>query len=979
MFASLLLLAASVSGGSAEPVYELDARGIVARLDVASSTFLTDASVGVIAPDWQGSLGDQRGLEPQAVQTTQQAGATVYSSVLESGDQRTRLRQVVRPLARGVRLEYELTPEVEIAVETVVFRATIPLLPHRGTTRFVAFSEEVTQGVFPPELPTPSYHFLPGQNWDWLALVAADGAALRIQAEGITLGLQDARKFGHASYELLGCAPVRGKLAAGQPLRLAVELTASTADEVARAQAAALATTLSGFPLSARAVLRAGSVAVDRAAVPVYERVELTADVAATFDNPFDPDDVALDARITLPDGRTVSVPGFFDVPCQLEPGVRERVRPAGPACWRFRFTPTLAGKYQAVVRVRDRSGQAECPPVSFAAIPSAQSGFVRVAPESPLYFQFDDGASYFPVGENVCWSGGPKPVADYAAWFGGLAGQGGNWARLWLATTEKGLEWTAPPTAKGGSGHYLGLGRYSIDNSWRLDQVVRLAEQNGIRLMFCIGTFGEIKQEDDYFNANLWVSNPYNSANGGPCATPQDFFTSPAARKLYQRRLRYILARWGYSPHVFAWEFWNEYEAPAGWVQEMAAYLKQHDPNRHLVSSTYGNEQVWKLPEVDFTMTHHYGDRGSITDFGSLIEQHSHAHRGYGKPYFIAEFGIDWRTSDSQYDPEGRGQGLHNGLWAGVMSGGAGTPMLWYWDHYVHPKNLYGVFRPVSNFVQSVDWARTRFTPLTDATLTMQDGSPEQFADFDFSIESAWGKTAGNRYVLHRDGRIEGGPIAGAVGSPHKEELFDRISFQLDMPADGKFTVRLGTVSSRARLQIRVDDRLQVDEPLATGPPGEGPWKTATHYPQWQIWQADYDRDYAVQVPAGQHSVTISNAEGDWLSLRGGRVTGYRSNRYPFVRLLGLRTDRLALIWLQDKHSTWKSVLDKISLQEMVDLRVALPGLPAGEYQIDWWNTYTGEVFQQTKANADREGLRLEVPRFTGDIAAVIRRLGEP
>ncbi len=578
MFAALLLLAMPVLANQPNPDYRLDARGVVTQFGGGSCVFLKEASVGLIAPDWRGSLGDQRALDPQTVQMTEQAGETVYSSVLEEKASQTRLRQVVRPIARGVRLEYELTPAVEIAVETVVFRAAIPLLPHRGLTKFVAVTEEVISGVFPEELPSPSYHFLPGQNFDWLALAAADGSAIRIKAEGISLGLQDARKFGNASYELLGCAPVRGKLAAGKPVRLAVEITACTADEVAQAEAA-LVTTLRGFPLSARAALRAGPVSVDRAVVPVYERVELTADVSATFDNPFDPDDVALDAQITMPDGRTVSLPGFFDVPCQMDSGDRERVRPAGPARWTFRFTPTVAGKYQAVVRVRDRSGQAACAPVSFEAGPSKHPGFVRVAQDSPLYFQFDEGPSFFPVGENVCWAGGPKPLEDYSAWFRSLASQGGNWARLWLATSEKGLEWMASPTPKGGSGHYLGLGRYSIDNSWRLDQIVRLAEQTGIRLMFCIGTFGEIKQEDDYFNANLWVSNPYNAANGGPCAEPKDFFTSPVARKLYQRRLRYILARWGYSPHVFAWEFWNEYRAPAEWVQEMAAVSQAARP----------------------------------------------------------------------------------------------------------------------------------------------------------------------------------------------------------------------------------------------------------------------------------------------------------------------------------------------------------------------------------------------------------------
>jgi hypothetical protein len=744
--------------------------------------------------------------------------------------------------------------------------------------------------------------------------------------------------------------------------------------EVAQVETRA-AGTLDRFPLSAVKPLHAGDVRVDRPVVGVYERVELTADVSATFDNPFDPDDVAVDAQIETPDGRSLSVPGYFDVPCQMETDTNEHLRPSGPASWRIRFTPTVAGKYRAVVRAGDRSGQAVCRPASFEAVPSKHPGFVRVAPASPNYFQFDNGQAYFPVGENVCWAHSSKPVKDYQDWFRGLAGGGGNWARLWLATTEKGLEWSLPPTPKRGSGHYLGLGRYSIDNSWRLDQVLRLAEETGIRLMFCIGTFGEIKQADDYFNANQWVSNPYNAANGGPCAKPKDFFTNPTAQKLYQRRLRYLLARWGYSPNVFAWEFWNEYDAPAGWVQQMAAFLKQHDPNRHLVSTTYGNDEVWKIREVDFTMTHHYGDCGGTTDFGELIRDQTLTQRAYAKPFFIAEFGIDWRTADSQYDPEGKGQNLHNGLWAGMMAGGAGTPMLWYWDGYVHPKNLYGVFRPVARFVEAIDWPRTRLAPLADPILGVEDNGPERFSDLEYSTVSSWGKTQAGLHVMHRNGRVDGGPIAATLGAPHKRDLPHAVSFELDMPATGEFWLRLGMVSSRARLQIRVDDRLEVDQPLKTGPMGQGDWKASTYCPQWKIWQSDYDRDYTVKVPAGKHVLTVSNADGDWLSLRGGRVTGYLSSRYPPVRTIGLQSDNLAIVWFQDKQSTWKTVLDKVPPREMVGLRAELAGLAAGEFQVEWWNTYTGEVFRRTAATATSNRLVLMVPGFTRDVAAVIRR----
>ena len=164
----------------------------------------------------------------------------------------------------------------------------------------------------------------------------------------------------------------------------------------------------------------------------------------------------------------------------------------------------------------------------------------------------------------------------------------------MWLAYNEKGLEWMPTPTPKPGVGAYLGLGRYALDNAWRLDEIVRLARATGIYLMFCLGTYGEFT-EGGYFGEGCWVSNPYNARNGGPCATVKDFWTNAQARKLYQQRLRYLVARWGYAPSLFAWEFWNQVPATPSadaWVGEMAAFLKEHDANRHLVSTTYGRRE---------------------------------------------------------------------------------------------------------------------------------------------------------------------------------------------------------------------------------------------------------------------------------------------------------------------------------------------------------------------------------------------------
>ncbi len=411
-----------------------------------------------------------------------------------------------------------------------------------------------------------------------------------------------------------------------------------------------------------------------------------------------------------------------------------------------------------------------------------------------------------------------------------------------------------------------------------------------------------------------------------------------------------------------------------------MAGFLKQHDIYGHLVSTTYGSPEVWKIPSVDFTMEHFYGDRGTPIDFVGAIRNIFGKYRKFDKPYVMAEFGIDCRACDSQYDPDGKGQNLHNALWSGVMAGGSGTPMTWWWDTYVHPKNLCGVFQPVARFVGQVNWAHTRFSPLSRIEVIPDSHTSEQFVDQEIFMGDwgVWG--AGDRtqaknkqYSIHRDGRIEGEPVLGILsGNPQGKS---KLTFRLDMPAAGQFTVSLGIVSDRARLQIHVDERPQLDEPLQSGPPGTGPWKASEYDPEWKIWRARYGRDYTVQVSAGKHVVTIANREGNWLSFAGGRVTGYRSSRSPYVHALGLTSERLTLLWLQDQTSTWKTVLDKIPLKEQAGLHVAISDLASGDYRVQWWDTYQGTICAEEDVMAGAQGLVLSVPKFTRDLAALIRR----
>ena len=232
---------------------------------------------------------------------------------------------------------------------------------------------------------------------------------------------------------------------------------------------------------------------------------------------------------------------------------------------------------------------------------------------------------------------------------------------------------------------------------------------------MMALGTYGEFTT-GGYFNEGQWPVNPYNKVNGGPAATPADFWTDAQARTLYRRRLRYLIARYGPETSLAFWEFWNETDAPAPWVAEMATYLKANDPYRHLVTNSYsttGTPAVWNLPQIDFTQTHRYGDEGTMKDIAPVILDDARQHDRYASRTSWASSASPGAATTPSSTPPGIGTNLHNGLWASALAGNAGGASIWWWDSYVEPKNQYPRFTGLARFAATVDWPRRRFAPL--------------------------------------------------------------------------------------------------------------------------------------------------------------------------------------------------------------------------------------------------------------------------
>jgi hypothetical protein len=721
------------------------------------------------------------------------------------------------------------------------------------------------------------------------------------------------------------------------------------------------------------------SLQLNRKTVPKFETLEITAALTARYANPFDPDEIDVSARFVSPNGKSHFVYGFYDQDFtrSLKDG-KEALTPAGEPAWKLRFTPDAPGEWKFTATVKDRTGSASRSG-AFHVSPSKEKGFIRRSPRSSFYLRYDDGSTYYPVGENVGWANNGRGTYDYEDWYVALGKNGGNWARVWLVYWNMGLEWTPLEGADnvwGVRAGFHGLGRYALDNAWRIDRMLSLAKKNGIAVMLTFGTFGDLKADADYFGAQSWDKNPYNKKNGGPCATPADFFTDPTARKLYKNRLRYLAARYGSDTAVQSWEFFNEMNVPTPWMREMSEYLRKIDPYRHLISHTYGDDEIWKLPNIDFTQSHSYGDGVGMRDSGPAIAALNHDMTDrYSKPHLVAEFGIDWKKPDRAYDPNGLAINLHNGLWSSMMSRGMGGAMTWWWDNYIHPLRLYHEFAPFARFAKRVPWADHEWDFLTGTAL-LPGAKDEDASDLVIPASFGWGKAPGEAvYAPYDNGQVEGGAVGQFLYSVGKSDLRTTPQFRVNFKRPGRFIVHVLDVMGSNTLRLTLDGKTILEQDLPAGE-GEGPWKSSELQKEWNTYRATYDRDFGAEIPAGPHVVQVENAGGDWIQISGYRLTGYRSARYPEIRLLGLKSEKRAVLWIQDEKSDWAEALQGARPALWKGIAIRLQNLPKGRYRVTWWDTRRGVVLREDTTDSTGDRADLSPPPFERDVAADLQRI---
>ena len=420
-----------------------------------------------------------------------------------------------------------------------------------------------------------------------------------------------------------------------------------------------------------------------------YGRVDFTIMMVAEWTNsPYRVEEVQLDLNIVSPMGHRLVVPAYYEAGA---PGLL--------STWKVRFCPVEPGQYHGTFSLCNGSQVDTVRDISFNVTQSGGKGFIHVGDN--WTFKFDNGGRFRGIGENIAWESRSRddshffgnqnesPRYNYEYMVGTLAENGGNFFRTWMCPWNLPLEWKTV----GNTSRYESSSNYFNPSAERrMDQLIDLAESCDAYIMLTLDNSGD-------FQGRPWQRNNYNTQNNGTTSSPEDFFTSSEAKAQYKDKLRYLVARWGYSPHIAAWEFFNEidnlmYGLPdkipdsvvTAWHTEMSDYLKRIDPYDHLITTSISHREVsglYDIPSIAFNQVHIYGHDGEarVSVFPKVLRSSCGSHN---KPFVIGECGFEWDWSKNFDDvaPE-MDYDFKKSLWLGLFSPTPILPMSWWWEYF--------------------------------------------------------------------------------------------------------------------------------------------------------------------------------------------------------------------------------------------------------------------------------------------------------
>jgi hypothetical protein len=198
--------------------------------------------------------------------------------------------------------------------------------------------------------------------------------------------------------------------------------------------------------------------------------------------------------------------------------------------------------------------------------------------------------------------------------------------------------------------------------------------------------------------------------------------------------------------------------------------------------------------------------------------------------------------------------------------------------------------------------------------------------------------------YTVANDGAVTNHDVLSRVqhGLINHPTWHNPATFHVTYPTDGTLEVVVKGVSGHggARLVISLDGAPALDVDFPDALPSD--FET----------MHQYDGAYAIDVPAGAHTIVVENIGADWFFVSY-RLTSYLT--VPNLRVLVLSNSRSALLWVQNRENTWWNQANSVPAMPVNPSEIELDGFDPGSYRVELWDNYAGTVVQtSTYVSAD-------------------------
>jgi hypothetical protein len=647
-------------------------------------------------------------------------------------------------------------------------------------------------------------------------------------------------------------------------------------------------------------------------------------------------------AEVVLPSGKTLDLPAYY----------------VGKDRYAVRARVEMKGEYR-IGKISETTGDQRVP-LAVDMVGRRRKDVREIEAQLAVgiggvtrdQFVFPSGENFVPVGANLAWPD-KRNGRFYGKAFNAFAREGLNWSRVWMAHwSGLNLDWLPEDM---GRSPQLGTVDCRVADSW--DKIMAEAESSGVYLQVVLQHHGQYSSK---VNSN-WNQNPWNAANpGGFLVSPAEFFTSPEAQRLTMQKIRYTVARWGYSPAVMAWELFNEVHwsdalreahdenAVAQWHAKMAAYIRSIDRYGHLITTSTENLRSAIYAEMDYLQPHLYVPN-PLAGVRLLAGEPAALRR----PVFYGEFGDDHQLLSAEEKKSGIA--IVPPVWASLMGPGRYPAQPWLGQDLMGTGRLQEL-GAVARFVAATGLGRRTdlkpFCPVTESATHMP---------FVLAGGQRWKSSPDPEITVPLDGRepAEFAVIPMIFVSPDESKsngFPSRATYHFDFPRPVTMRLQIAdTGAASSSIRVMVDGSVAAEAAWAERPKNES--DTAS-YPQ---------PDILVPVLAGPHTVVVANSgSAGWFDLTKIDL----GLDIPVLAAVGQRSDRFMAIWLWHRLGVFSSKPTAPAKGTLV-----LDDVSVGTWRVTWWDSLKGMPLAPVVVEHQGGTLRLSTPAISRHAAVVIER----